>query len=95
MPIKPTKTCQIGLKDLLRNGKRTLENLIKPIDTKYECTIMRAGGFNICPSSDILSAMRDVGLRADSSVFSGGFSQTNYQHYDYRKIPNIYNYRLR
>ena len=52
-------------------GKRTLEQMIKPAKTDYECVCFRAGGFYAQPSRDIIRAMKHVGLRADSSVVRG------------------------
>ena len=55
----------------LHRGKRTLEDVLKPVKTDYECTCFRAGGFYAQPSRDIIRAMKKVGLRADSSVVRG------------------------
>jgi hypothetical protein len=52
-------------------GKQTLENLIKPVKTDYVCSCFRAGGFYNQPSRNIISAMKKIGLRADSSVVKG------------------------
>lgn len=55
----------------LHRGKRTLEDVLKPVKTDYECACFRAGGFYAQPSRDIICAMKKVGLRADSSVVKG------------------------
>lgn len=87
VPAEPSNLSGTSLKKLLKKGKDTVESLIKPIDPNYECTILRAGGLNMYPSTQVLRAMRDIGLSADSSVFPGGFSQTKYAYYDYRMVP--------
>jgi hypothetical protein len=55
----------------LYGGKRTLEDVIRPVKADYECVCFRAGGFYAQPSSCIIRAMKRVGLRADSSVVKG------------------------
>jgi hypothetical protein len=55
----------------LYTGKKTLENMIKPVKADYECSCFRAGGFYNQPSQNIISAMKKIGLRADSSVVKG------------------------
>jgi len=88
LPDVPTKSKnnEINLRGLLKNGKETLENILKPIDKNYECKIIRAGGFNIFPSNKILPIMREVRLKADSSVFAGGCTDNDFSSYDYRSI---------
>ncbi len=55
----------------LFRGKQTLEEMIRPMKTDYECLCFRAGGFYAQPSRSIILAMKRVGLRADSSVVRG------------------------
>jgi hypothetical protein len=55
----------------LYRGKRTLEEMIKPVKADYECVCFRAGGFYAQPSCDIIRAMKRVGLKSDSSVVRG------------------------
>jgi len=56
---------------VLYAGKQTLEAMIKPVRSDYECTGFRAGAFYAQPSRDIIAAMKEVGLRVDSSVVKG------------------------
>ena len=76
-----------SIEDLLRNGKKTLENLIIPVIPEYKCIALRAGGFNIMPSKELFTAMQNLGLKIDSSVYPGGFANGNLSRYDYRNIP--------
>ena len=69
----------------LYRGKRTLEELIKPMKADYECVCFRAGGFCAQPSRYIISAMKRVGLRADSSVVQG-FRRTGPCAVDYSRV---------
>ena len=68
---------------LLRVGKQTIENLLKPYISDYECTILRAGAYNILPSSEIHRAMVKAGLKFDSSVYPGGFQKGELSKYNY------------
>ncbi len=69
----------------LARGKQTLEDMLRPIKPDYECACFRAGGFYAQPSRDIIRAMRDVGLRADSSVVKG-FRRTAPYAVDYSRV---------
>jgi hypothetical protein len=55
----------------LSRGKRTLEDALKPVKADYECICFRAGGFLAQPSRGIIRGMKNVGLKADSSVVKG------------------------
>lgn len=55
----------------LFKGKQTLEDMIKPVNTDYQCVCYRAGGFYAQPSRNIICAMKRVGLKCDSSVVKG------------------------
>ena len=63
----------------LQAGKETLENTIKPVKADYECVCFRAGGFYAQPSRNIISAMKKVGLQADSSVVKGYKTSTPFE----------------
>ncbi|MBN1805939.1 MAG: hypothetical protein JW837_11875 [Sedimentisphaerales bacterium] len=63
----------------LYTGKQTLENMIKPVKSDYECSCFRAGGFYSQPSQNIISAMKEIGLKADSSVVKGYKTNTPFE----------------
>jgi len=75
-----------SLVNLLKRGKQTLEDLLKPIDPDYKCIAMRAGGYNIQPSEEIVKAMKEAGLKIDSSIYPGGKETGKLSHYDYTNI---------
>ncbi|MFW6272570.1 MAG: hypothetical protein ACOC2U_02170 [bacterium] len=78
--------------DLLKDSKNALENLIKPVKTDYKCIAFRAGGYNILPSAELYSAMQQIGLKMDSSVYPGGFENGILSKYDYRNVSEISDY---
>lgn len=69
----------------LFRGKRTLEDVLKPVKADYKCVCFRAGGFYAQPSRHIIRAMKRVGLRADSSVVKG-FRKTEPFVVDYSQV---------
>lgn len=75
-----------SLVNLLKKGKETLENWLHPIDAAYKCIALRAGGYNIQPSKEIVSAMKETGLAIDSSIYPGGKETGSLSNYDYSSI---------
>lgn len=78
---------EFSLVNLLKKGKKTLEDIIQPIDPDYQCIALRAGGYNIHPSQEIVKAMQAVHLYIDSSIFPGGKEDGMLSCYDYSSIP--------
>jgi hypothetical protein len=72
--------------DLISDGKTTLENMFTGINPSYKCHALRAGGYNILPSQNILSVMSRLGFVCESSVYPGGFEEGTLSRYDYRSI---------
>lgn len=72
------------IEDMLREGKETIEALIRPVCPDYQCTILRAGGYNVMPSGPVYQAMMNVGLDIDSSVYPGGYETGELSRYDFR-----------
>lgn len=63
----------------------TLKQILKPIDPNYAPQIIRAGGYNILPSTAVAQAMISTGLVYDSSVYPGGYENGSLSRYDYRE----------
>lgn len=73
---------------LLQRGKETIERIIA--DEEYHCTVLRAGGYNIQPSEEVIKAMKTVGLKADTSIYPGGKETGFLSQYDYTSIcPSV------
>ena len=70
---------------MLKRGKDTIERLI---GDNYQCEVLRAGGYNIQPSETLIKAMRQVGLRADSSIYPGGKETGSLSRYDYSMVKD-------
>lgn len=76
-----------SIEDMLREGKETIEEIVQRVIPAYQCTILRAGGYNILPSKEVYKAMSKLGLLVDSSVYPGGFETGSLSKYDYRDVP--------
>lgn len=72
---------------LFFKGKNFLENLLKPIDPKYECIAFRAGGYCIQPEKEVLKAMMETGLLVDSSVCPGKIADKGSAMFDFSNAP--------
>ena len=78
-------SCEWSLVSLLKRGKSTLEAIIN--DDNYTCHTLRAGGYNVQPSHDLAMAMKEAGLKVDSSVYPGGKEAGHLSRYDYTEVP--------
>lgn len=74
----------MSLTNLLQKGKETIEQIIN--DKNYHCTTLRAGGYNAQPSKRLVTAMKEVGLLIDSSIYPGGKETGSLSQYDYTNI---------
>ncbi len=74
------------IKELISDCKKALEELIIPVKPDYKCIALRAGGYNIMPSAEVYTAMRQLGLKIDSSVYQGGYENGSLSQYDYRNV---------
>jgi len=88
LPNVPNGIGEIGdifsLRGLLYQGKSTLESLLSQHVSGYECMALRAGGWCIQPSADVMRVMKEVGFIADSSVYKGGFINDDLYNIDFR-----------
>lgn len=80
-----------SIRGSLYKGKKDLEKLLKPVNNKYECIAFRAGAWCIQPEKNVIRAMKDVGIKVDTSVFKGGYTN-NGEYYDFRNVVNNYGY---
>ncbi len=75
-----------SLENLFKKGKKTLEDLLRPVNPDYTCIALRAGGYNIQPSESIVTAMNTTRLFIDSSIYPGGKETGLLSNYDYTTI---------
>lgn len=86
----PELVAKIGLNEtenLLKQLKAELEAIIRPFKPDYSVIAFRAGGFSIQPERAILSMLKNLGIKIDSSTYFGGFHRSNGLYYDFRCLP--------
>lgn len=77
---------------ILFEGKRYLDNLLKPVKDTYSCTAFRAGGWCIQPEIEVFKALKSVGINIDSTVFNKGYMNTDTHKVDFRNVPSDSSY---
>jgi len=78
----------IDIEETLRKCKNDLEKILRPINSDYQAIVFRAGKYQIQPNEEIFEVFKKVGIKADSSVWKGGYSKEH--HFDFRKAYSYY-----
>ncbi|WP_068471670.1 polysaccharide deacetylase family protein [Saccharicrinis aurantiacus] len=81
-----------GISELIALGKTELEKIVTLVDKDYKCIAIRAGGYNIMPSTDVYKTIEKLGMKVDSSIYSGGIENGKLSSYDYSSISNNIDY---
>jgi SAM-dependent methyltransferase len=66
---------------LIGRLRRTLEEVIRPVDPSYEAVAFRAGGYEAQPFRRLAEALRANDVWCDSSVYHGGHQPGVYHDY--------------
>ena len=61
------------LDEVVKIGKKYLEDLLKPVVPTYQCIAFRAANWAMSPSKNAVRALINHGIRIDTSVFKHGF----------------------
>jgi len=61
----------VDVRQMLSEGKRYLQSLLRPIDPNYNCVAFRAGHWCIAPSRFALPTLAELGFTLDTSVIGG------------------------
>jgi hypothetical protein len=69
---------------IFRRGKNDLEKHLSPYCNDYACVAFRSGNWNTQPSNKYLKALKNAGLKCDTSVFKWGYSNSLAANLDYR-----------
>jgi hypothetical protein len=75
------------LNEIVRTGKEYLENLLKPVDPAYACTVFRAANWAVSPSGNVVRALLNNGIHIDTSVFKYG-RREGIVNFDYSHAPS-------
>jgi hypothetical protein len=60
------------LDGMVRIGKKYLEDLLRPVDSRYACVAFRAANWSVSPSRNVVRALQNNGIQIDTSVFKYG-----------------------
>ena len=77
-----------NVRQIIAEGKKYLEDLLKPVDETYECRAFRAGGWCIQPEKELLTALAAEGIVIDTTVYYGGYYEAKNSCYNFRRVPN-------
>ena len=71
--------------DLIRESKKYLEDLLKPVNPAYQCHSFRAGAYGIQPEERVIRNLKKAGIKCDTSVTK---NYINPGFYDFSKAPS-------
>jgi hypothetical protein len=69
---------------ILQRGKRDLEKSLSPCCHDYSCVAFRSGNWNTQPSNKYIRALKEAGIKCDTSVFKWGYINNLTANLDYR-----------
>lgn len=84
-----------SLKNLFPKGKKSLEDMLRPVKASYECNSFRAGAWSMQPESEVLKAMRESGFKLDSTVAPEMQFEDDFTFYDFRNAPDAACWRIK
>ena len=79
-----TDFSQAEMVEVLRRGRRDLEEHLASAAADYHCMGFRAGNWSTAPSARFLAAIEAAGFRSDTSVFKWGVVEDGAAAFDYR-----------
>jgi hypothetical protein len=68
--------------ELINEGKKFLEKILKPVNDNYSCFVFRAANWSMLPSKNITKALIANDIKIDTSVFKYG-SRNGMINFDY------------
>lgn len=87
------KSKPVNAYSIIQEGKDYLESTLRKIDPAYQCIAYRAGGFALQPHQELVKALKENGIRVDSSaapmLAAGGTNS-----YDFTQAPRQVNWHI-
>lgn len=74
--------------EILKAGKRFLEENLKPINPSYQCIAFRAGAWSARESGKLILALLRSGYLVDSTVAKGAHLKSGYGTFDFREVSD-------
>jgi len=94
LPYNTSEDGTPGKYELIKTGKESLEKRVRKTLPTYQCHSFRAGGYNVGDGKSSVDALVNNGLKLDSSVCPGFFSNSKLSKYDYTAVnANLYYWR--
>ena len=75
------------INEIVSITKKFLENTLTEVDKEYRCNIFRAANWAMMPSGNIISALKNNGIKIDTSVFKYG-KRKGLVSFDYTESPS-------
>ena len=76
--------------EVIGSGKEFLENLLKPINSNYECNTFRAGAWSMADSKKVLKIFQKHHFKCDTSVAPYAKFSSSYGEFDYSDAQSSY-----
>jgi hypothetical protein len=76
--------------EMLAGAKKYLEDLLRPIDSKYRCLAFRAGALAAAPSNHLFKSLVELGVQLDVSIAGGVFVDNQTLQLDYRNCEETF-----
>lgn len=81
--------------DNLVTSRIYLQNLLRQVNSNYQCVAFRSGGYGLQPNSDIvIKALINSGFVIDSSIVPDFIIRSNVNEIDFSRVPKMANYYL-
>jgi hypothetical protein len=92
LPSLPYGNCgdRLSILGALDQAKKTLQDILKPASNDYECIAFRAGAWCIQPESEVLRALKDIGIKIDSTVVPGLSFNNGITEFDFRSCISVF-----
>ncbi len=77
-----------SIDSIVKRGIEVLKEILKESTVLHQCVAYRGGGYVLSPAtSQVLGALRNNGIKIDSSISRGYFFKSNLSKVDYTKVP--------
>lgn len=73
--------------ELISEGKKFLEDILKPVNNHYSCFVFRAANWSMLPTKNITKALAANEIKIDTSIFKYG-SRNSVVKFDYSSAFN-------
>lgn len=81
--------------DYLKTSRNYLHDLLRQVNTSYQCVAFRAGGYGLQPNAAaVIKALTDAGFIIDSSIVPDLVMRNTINEIDFSLVPNLANYYL-